>query len=409
MRKLFSLALIALAPASVAVAQTLKIHRGQVTVAVPAATAGDMTYTAGTSLTVNGQTYDLSTIDSITVDNSVVAPASVGVVYDGASARVTVSADVAPQLAVTATGADVSVVADATLLQEVSYTLSGASADGSFFMDGEYRAAVTLNGLTLASKRGAAIDIANGKRISVVLPAGTVSTLADAAGGTHKACFFVNGHAEFEGAGRLVLTGNSRHAYASDEYTWLKPGFGSIEVLSAVVDGLHVEQYFRQQDGAVSVRGTQGDGVDVSITKDPTDEFNGQAFLEGGTLTLDVAAEDVKGLKSDSLITITGGTLTATVSGNGSKGLSAGTDLLVQQAAGRSVRIKMTVTGTTYKPGDPLLEAKCRGIRAKGDFTFAGGVIDIVATGASSKAVKIDGNYYYKSGSINCAVDAANL
>ena len=180
-------------------------------------------------------------------------------------------------------------------------------------------------------------------------------------------------------------------------------------MLSAAVDGLHVEQYFKMQGGTVNVKGTQGDCVDVSITKDPLDEFNGQAFVEGGTLTLDVAAEDVKGLKSDSLITVSGGTLTATVSGNGSKGLSAGTSLLVNQSSGQATLIKMTVTGTTYMPGDPLLESKCRGIRAKGDFTFDGGRIDIVATGKSSKAVKVDGNYYYKSGSINCAIDAANL
>lgn len=398
-----------LAPALTAAGQTLKIHSGQITVAVPAATAGDMTFTSGTSLTVMGRTYDLSAVDSITVDNSVTAPASVGVVYAGSTARVTVSADVAPRLAITATGADISVVADATLAEEVRYTLSGTSADGSFFMDGEYRASVTLDGLTLTSRRGAAIDIANGKRISIVLPEGTVSTLADAAGGQHKACFFVNGHAEFEGGGRLVLTGNSRHAYASDEYTLLKPAFGTIDVLSAVVDGLHVEQYFKMQGGTVNVKGTQGDCVDVSVTKDPLDEFNGQAFVEGGTLALDVAAEDVKGLKSDSVITVSGGTLTATVSGNGSKGLSAGTSLLVNQSSGQATLVRMTVTGTTYMPGDPLLESKCRGIRAKGDFTFDGGRIDIVTTGKSSKAVKVDGNYYYKSGSINCAIDAANL
>jgi hypothetical protein len=53
-------------------------------------------------------------------------------------------------------------------------------------------------------------------------------------------------------------------------------------------------------------------------------------------------------------------------------------------------------------------ESKCRGIKGKKDFTFDGGKILISATGVKSKAISIDGNYYYKSGSLNCAVDAAN-
>jgi hypothetical protein len=121
-----------------------------------------------------------------------------------------------------------------------------------------------------------------------------------------------------------------------------------------------------------------------------------------------VAAEDVKGLKCDSAMTISAGTIEATVSGNGSKGISSGTDLLIAQKTGVPTKVKMVVPGTTYMPGDAELEAKCRGIKVKGDFTFDGGVIDIVATGAKSKEISVDGYYYYKSGSINCYVDSAN-
>lgn len=48
-------------------AQTLLIHQGEETTAVPAATAGTMTYTDGTTLTVSGQTYATADIDSITI------------------------------------------------------------------------------------------------------------------------------------------------------------------------------------------------------------------------------------------------------------------------------------------------------------------------------------------------------
>lgn len=405
MKKFYLFTLLCLLASGVA-AQTLKIHTGAITTAVPAAEAGEMLYSAdGTALTVMGRTYLVSEIDSITADRSQVAPASVAVSYEGASARVLVAADVAPQLSITVSGADVVVYADAALETEVTYALSGASTDGSFFMEGEYKSTLVLNNLTLSNTRGAAIDIANGKRLSVVIPTGTVTTLSDGVGGTHKACFFVNGHPEFEGGGTLQMVGNTKHAFASDEYTELKSDFGKILVTKAVGDGMHIEQYFEMKGGDINISGTGGDCIDVSVTKDPADELNGQVFIEGGSITMDVAAEDVKGLKSDDLISITGGTIKASVSGNGTKGISSGTDLLITQPTATATWIEMSVTGTTYMPNDPELESKCRGIKVKGDFTFDGGTIRISATGKKSKAISVDGIYTYKSGSINCAVD----
>lgn len=388
--------------------QTMKIHRGAVSVAVPVATAGEMTYSAGgTALTVQGVTYQISEIDSITVDRSEVVPNSVNVRYEGNRARVEVSSDVMPHLTIQTTGADVSVTAAADFLEEIYYTLSGRSDDGSFFMEGEFKSTVTLDNLTLTNADGPAIDIANGKRIDVIVPDGTTTTLADGAGGTHKACFFVNGHPEFKGGGVLQITGNTKHAFASDEYTRLKDGFGTLRVLKAVGDGLHIEQYFLMQGGNVIISNTGGDCVDVSITNDPLDEMNGQAIMEGGSLKMTVAADDVKGMKCDSAMTISGGTIEAGVTGQGAKGLSVGTDLLIQQKTTVPTSVKMIVTGGTFMPGDPLLEAKCRGIKVDGNFVFDGGDINITVSNSAAKAINVDGTYTYKSGTINCFVDAA--
>jgi len=389
-------------------AQSLRIYRGQVCVAVPADEAGDMTYADGQTLSVLGQTYDLSSVDSIVVSAEDVAAASVGVTYADNVARIIVSADIYPQLTITATGANVSIVAGSELQEEVTYTLSGASSNGSFYMDGSYKATVAFAGLTLTNTQGAAVTIDDGKRIAIVVSDGTVNTLADATGGTQKACFFVNGHPEFSGAGTLILTGNTKHAFASDEYTLLKKNFGTLQVLAAASDGLHVGQYFRMKGGTLSISGTKGDGIDVSATKDADDELNGQVLIENGQIAIDVAADDVKGIKCDSLMTLSGGSVTANVSGNGSKGISVGTNLLVDQSSGNATSISMSVTGTTYMPDDPDLESKCRGIKVKGDFTFDGGNISISATGKKAKAISVDGNYYYKSGTIDCAVSAAN-
>ena len=410
MKKIFSAITLFCCLALTATAQQLRVHQGTVTYVYPASLLETMTYTdGGQTLTILGRSFATAEIDSIKVTNvpSTFTPNSINVDYAGNQAHVTVSGDVAAFVTVNVDGANVRIVADAALQEEVTYYLSGTSTNGSFFMDGDFKSTVVLDNLNLTSATGAAIDIENGKRIAVELPEGTASTLADAAGGTHKACLFINGHAEFSGAGTLNLRGNTKHAYASDEYTQFKSSFGTFKVTSALSDGMHVEQYLQVDGGAFIISGVQGDCIDVSATKDPLDEFNGQTFINAGTFVLNVAADDTKGIKSENDMAFNGGSITATVSGNGAKGISAGTNLTVSQAQGGSTTIKMNVTGTTYMPGDATLESKCRGIKVKGDFTFAGGFIDISATGAKSKAISVDGVYYYSGGQMTCTVDAA--
>lgn len=393
----------ALCAAGTTQVQTLSVHTGEVTTVFAAASVGDMTYSdSGTALTIQGHRFAIADIDSITASPTASVEAkTVGVNYAGTTAHVTLSGDLANLLTVTATGSNVSIMASDALADEVSYVLSGESADGSFYMDGSYKASFTLNNLQLTNAHGGgAVTIDCGKRIDIHIPTGTTTTLADAAGGTHKACFFVNGHAEFKGGGTLNVSGNTRHAYASDEYTLFKPSFGTMNVTSAVSDGLHIEQYFRMDGGTLNVTGTQGDCVDVGITKDTTDEFNGQIIINAGKLSLNVAADDIKGLKSDSLITFAGGTLEAEVSGLGTKGISAGTNLIISQLTETPTLVKMNVTGTTYHKGEPD-ESKCRGIKAKGDFTFNGGTIQMSVTGKKAKGISIDGTYRYISGSTN--------
>ncbi len=389
-------------------AQTLRVEQGNVATLFDATTLGEVPFSAGgKTLTLGGKAYDVSTIDRMTVTDDPVAVRSVGVIYNGATAQVALSGDLAPYLTVSVEGANVSITADAALQEEVTYTLSGTSASGSFTMEGDYKATVALNGVSLTSTTVSmpALNILNGKRIKVVVN-GT-NNFADSAGGTHKGAFFINGHPEFEGSGTVNITGNSKHAYVSDEYSQFKDEFtGTINVLGAVSDAFHIDQYLLLQGGTFTMKNVGGDGFDISLTNDATDELNGEVFIEGGKIVLDVAAHDTKGIKSDAQMTISGGTITGTVSGNGTKGISVDGDLTIKGVANNPL-IDLKVTGTTYAAGTAD-ESKCRGIKGKGDFIFDGGTIKISATGAKSKAISIDGTYTYKSGSLNCAVDAAN-
>lgn len=389
-------------------AQTLRIEQGSVTTAFDASTLGESNFAAGgTTLTIGGKTYDVSTIDRMVINNTPVATATVGVEYDGATAQVEISGDLAPYLTVNVEGANVSIFADEQLQEEVTYLLSGTSNSGSFTLEGDYKATLVISGLHLTSNTVSLppMNILNGKRIKILVSG--ANSFADCAGGTHKGAFFINGHPEIEGCGYINITGNSKHAFVSDEYTQFKHSFtGTINVLGAVGDAFHIDQYLLMQGGTFQMNNIGGDGFDISLTNDATDEHNGEVFIEGGNIQLNVATPDTKGIKSDGNMTISGGTISGTVSGNGTKGISVDGDLTIKGVSNNPL-IDLKVTGTTHAAGTDD-ESKCRGIKGKGDFLFDGGTIKISATGVKSKAISIDGTYTYKSGQMNCAVDAAN-
>lgn len=382
-------------------AQTMKVYTGPVITAVPSASAGDLLFEGTQAFTVMGNRFRLVDVDQIIVDRSRFVAQCVQIDYLGDKAQVTVSADIAPQLDIQVSQGHIRILAHSTLQTEVNYLLRGTSANGSFYMDGPYKATLTLDNLNLTNPDSAAIHIACGKRIAVLLPDGTASQLADAAGRLHKACFYINGHAEFSGGGTLTLCGNSRHAFYADEYTQFKPDFGTFKVTSALGDGMHIKQYLRIEGGQFDISHTAGDCIDVEakLRRDLPD--NGQAIISGGTLQLQVTADDVKGIKCDSVMTLSGGHLTALVSGNGSKGLSAGTDLMLNNYSGQDPKIRMDVTGSTYMPGDPVNEAKCRGIKVKRNFIFDGGDIFMQVTGHKAKGISVDGQTQHLSGTTN--------
>ena len=83
-----ALALLMLfAPVSAFVsAQTLNVKVGEVTYAHMAEQTGDMLFDNGSTLTVQGKTYQLAEVTSVTVNNNRVADNTIAVNYQGAKA-----------------------------------------------------------------------------------------------------------------------------------------------------------------------------------------------------------------------------------------------------------------------------------------------------------------------------------
>jgi len=308
-----------LVPCSV-ISQTLNVQVGNVTYQFPAAQAGDMTYANGSTLTVMGKSFTLSSISRMYVDEAEVTDSKVSVVYDGSSARIAVAGNVAKFLTVTQSGAHVSIAQSDDLAEEVTYTLSGSTSDGEFYTTGSFKATVELNGLNLTNVTpvysGAAVHVQNSKRINVKVITGTTNTLRDAAAGSQKGALYVKGHIEFKQYGTLNVYGNLKHGIKAGEYIQVKNA--TINVLAAKNDGINCSQYFLMESGTINISGVGDDGIqcDVDVastgqTTDHEDEDSGNIYIEGGTINITVTASKAKKLKAEGEVYITGGTVNA--------------------------------------------------------------------------------------------------
>lgn len=368
-----------------------------------------------------GMNIDLTAgYDSITFSKPQMGN-DVYVVYNGTTATVTIPSQLADAVTCSSGTSSNVVLTNTNTTDEVSYIVSGSSSAGSLTINADYKMTVKLNGVSLTSTTGAAIDIQCGKRIDIVMGDGTTNTLADYAGGTQKACLTTKGHVELSGAGTLNVSGNCNHAIRSKEYFQVKKSVGAINILKAANDAIHVGQYFQMNGGTITIDGnTLGDGVQVEYETDDNDvvvedaENTASVFIKGGTINITVAgSEDTKGIKADGDVNISGGTITINASANGSRGIQLDGNMTVSEDDGTTA-ITITAAGKRCTLDEDAADPhRCMGIKVGdadlafgGDLTVNGGTITVYNTGAKSKGIKVIGAYIVNGGTINAAVDS---
>ena len=360
-------------------AQTLNVRVGSVTYQFPGAQTGDMNYADGQTVTIMGRTFVLNDIDAMTVDDTKVTDNSVGISYDGTSATVTIAGNVAQYVAATVSGAHVSIVqsnTDAVDGDEITYVLSGTTADGAFDLSGQYKCTISLAGLTLTNPSGAAINITNGKRIQLSAKKNTVNTLTDGAGGSQKACLYSKGQLQLQGNGTLNVIGNTKHAIKSGDYISVKNL--TLNITKAVGDGISCEEYFQMKSGTVSISGVGDDGIQCDLggdtstgeTTDHEDEDSGNVYIEGGTLNITVTADAAKGIKAEGDMNISGGTIT----------------------------VKTTGGGVWDSDKQKTKASSC--LSADGNIAISGGTLDLTSTGAGGKGINGDGAFTATGGTL---------
>ncbi len=217
----------------------------------------------------------------------------VRIVYSGRQVEVTGKAK---GVDVRTTGARVEVENNQTDNDEVEFVLEGKSDNGNFEYKGRCKTTIVLNGVSLRSNEGAALNLKSGKRMKINISEGTENNLEDGLDTLHKACVYTKGHLEISGGGTLNITCHSKNAVYAKEYIAIGKSTGNINITSDIGNAINT---------------------------------GGTLTINGGDINIRLSSVDKKGLKSDSLMTINDGVITLALTGDGGKGIKSGGDLVI--------------------------------------------------------------------------------
>ncbi|MBQ6791469.1 MAG: carbohydrate-binding domain-containing protein [Paludibacteraceae bacterium] len=313
---------------------------------------------------------------------------TINIVWNGTDVTVTGSAD---GVSVTNDNGYVTVTSTA---KNIEFAVSG-NGKGQLSIYSDYKYKLSLEGLTLACSDGPAINNQCHKTCYAVL--GGTNTLSDgssyaSSSEDRKAAFFSEGQICFSGSGRLNVTGNYKHALASDDYIRLCSGTGTIDLTAKVSDGLHTNDGVIINDGTLTINavgeGIQcdtssvvitGGTIDITSTTDKGILAYANIDISGGTTTI---SSKYKCIKTESNLTISGGTITAVATGSSS---SSGTP--------EGIEAKGTIT---ISGGQVYAQANDDAINSGGEMTITGGYVMAYSTG--NDGLDANGNMYIKGG-----------
>lgn len=232
--------------------------------------------------------------------------------------------------------------------EKVEYIVSGAGT-GQLSIYGNYKYKLLLDGLTLACPDGPAINSQCPRTCYAVLQGTNIlsdgSSYAESEE-DRKATFFSEGRICFSGSGSLEVTGNCKHAIASDYYIRLCSGTGTLDLTAKASDGLHTNHGVIINDGTLTINAAD-DGIQC--------EASG-VVITSGIININ---SKYKCIKTEGNLSISGGTITAVASATSS---SDGTP------EGIEAKGQITISG-----GQVFVKANDDAINAGGDITIFGG------------------------------------
>lgn len=333
----------------------------------------------------NNLTFPVSIVDSITFSNESLLGDDIYITWNGNSVNI-INPYANNGVNITNEGAKVTVTVTSTI-QDIVYHLSGSSSDGYLYITPNKRFTLSMEGLSLTNSEGPAIDVLVDKKTNVILADGSQNFLNDGANNTKKAALQSKSELIFYGNGTLTVNGYKRNGIHSDDYVQINSG--NIVVASAVADGIHCD-YFVMNGGTANITAS-GDGIDGDT---------GFIEVNDGIITINIPAEDKKGMKCDSTITINGGTILVTVSGNQSKAIKSGRDMFIN---GGDITVNATGSYVSETIASGVDLSYCTGIKVDGNLYVTGGTTTVTcpSSNAGGKAISSDGSITTSDGVLN--------
>jgi hypothetical protein len=300
---------------------------------------------------------------------------------------------------VTKSGADVT-VNSSTDVQDINYSLSGTTTNGSFKTYSLKRYNLFLNGVHITNPDGPAINIQSKKKTSVEFVEGTSNSLADGlvyaaapigSNGVEEdqdGAFFSEAKLVFSGNGSLTVEGNgtAKHALCSDDLIQITGG--NITITKALKDGIHANDGLEISGGSVNVT-ANGDAIDAD-----------QAYIliSGGNITTTNPVADVKGITCDSTLVISGAILNLTVSGDQSKAIKSGKTMTL---SGGTITIHTSGNAVLIAYGSGFNPSYCAAIKCDSTIHIDGSNITIVSSGKAAKSISSDKDIEMTYGTLN--------
>lgn len=319
----------------------------------------------------------------------------------------------------------------------IEYALSGSYGKTvTVYSSSAYK--LSLEGATIASNDGPALNLQSKQRAFVVLASGSSNVLSDTAtytartlpeGGSMdlKSTFFGEGPIILSGSGSLAVTATSKHALASDRHVRLRSGNVTLRALAK--DGLRANNAVVVDGGTLGITTPAGKGLKVE-GKEDTVQALGFIAINGGDLSItshDKAvtaswegAEDGSTTTladdPDPRVTINGGTINITTTGTPfeDRDLSDGDSSLSPE--GLEAKSVLTITGGTVivrstddalnagtaiviSGGRVLAEASQNdAIDSNGTLTISGGVVVANGAGGAEGGLDCDSNTFTVTG-----------
>ena len=266
-----------------------------------------------------------------------------------------------------------------TITAAGTYVLSGTLSAGQVVINTgkEDTVRLVLNGASISSSTGSAIDAEQSKKVIITLAEGTSNTVSDAAAysGANQssdgpnAAIFSEDDLTVNGAGKLTVNGNCMNGIVSKDSLVITGGKISV---TAVNDAIRGKDSVAIQNGTFTLN-AGGDGIQ---SNNDNDTSKGWISLDGGVYDI-TASHD--GVQAETVLQVSGGTYSL-VTGGGSANASTGDKGNDRQGWGQRgpASDQSSTSGDTSSAAEDETEStSAKGLKAGTGVILTGGTYQI--------------------------------